>query len=343
MRRVFLEQVFFGRGPQGYAILGATPGGISFRGAVESLCESIGAPFAVFSFQPFLIAKPFRESVVMVRASRGERDSTGRDTVFFHALIGNAEELAAAHLDAFVLDERGAFVDRLPRHFERMEFSAEAASPEGSRPRFKIDCPAAIVSSRPENDLIRSLLGSDTLARAWSTFAFRAVPGLDLYALDVRAACPDDVACYNVDGRLVSEPALDGSCRGEALDGGAVDSGRRRIVLKISLAINVLLILAGVLLLSTGSPSASVANPAGDALRKDEPLSAEVERFRISDGNLVSREEHLRELRDRFEAPPYNGKRREAMGANFSPENRRAFNPYVNFVNDVILTSTDEE
>lgn len=344
--RVGLEQLFFGRGSRGYAVLGATPGGETFGPDVESLCEAVGSPSCASAFQPFLVSRPCRGRVIMVKASRGVPDSSGRETVFFHALVGDANELAQAHVDAFALDGRGLFADKMPSRLERLEVSADGSLPNALAPRFMVDFPAVVLSKTPEGDLVRSLLGTASLGRAWATFAFRPLPGFDLYALDIRATRPRDAACYDVDGKLISGPsALTPGGRKEPND-ERCDPKWKRTMLKISLVVNVVLIAVGAILLMSGSTFEAGAQRDGDLTRENEQLSAEVERLRAKCEKSVSREAILRELGETFER--LGGTRQDELrpivkdGILEGPTQAQCdkYNPYVKFVNGVILNAS---
>ena len=347
---VTVEQMFYGRGPRGYAVLGSTPDGEPFRSVVESLCESIGAPAGGLSFPPFLISKPCRGHVVMVKVMRGDRDPGGRETVFFHALVGSARDLAAAQVDAFVLDRRGCFVDRLPARIEPLVIPADDPPAAGNPPRFKVDFPAVILSRAPENDLVRSLLGKGVLERTWATFAFHALQGFDLYALDDRAMRPTGVACYDSAGERLDVPPTRGVEPRAPVPTSPETAAGRRGLLGISLAANALLLVGCGVLLFGGLPC---GNGSADALRQrreNERLAAEnaqmkkeLDRLREgaaqggpASGKMVSRADVMRELRRVFEEK-YRGRRQEVMKNDFSAKDRDAFNPYIRFVNEAIL------
>lgn len=357
---IWLEQLFFGRGPQGYAVLGMTQGGGAFAAAVQSLCESVGAPSDASTFQPFLLSVPCRDRVVMVKTCLGAPDPIGRDTVFFHALVGSVRDLVATHVDAFVLDERGLFVDRMPSRVERLEISPDAVPLRVPEPSFKVSYPAAICSARPDKELVRTLLGSPVLGRRWASFAFHPMPGFDLYVLDTRAPRPSDVACYDSTGVLLSEPRKTHTDPGGMTP--AVKTERRGRMLKISLVVNLALLVlcayfvAGKLLSESSNISAQERSMEGltrenarisseNARLKEETkrLKDELRESRKSAESGMKKEEVVRQLKSEFEVK-YNGKMTdESRVKDVGKEYQEAFGPYVRFVNRAILEPSKDK
>lgn len=56
--RVRLEQVFYGRGDNGYAVLGVSPGGRPLARRVAALCGAVGTPGGNYGGEPFLLSVP---------------------------------------------------------------------------------------------------------------------------------------------------------------------------------------------------------------------------------------------------------------------------------------------
>ena len=163
--QVKLEQVFYGRGQFGYAVLGTSPNGKAFGAAVESLCESIGSPDAFLTWEPFLVNRRFGDYCLMCRVQPGEPDSCGRPTIFHHVLIGLASEMVAAGLDAFVLQEADLFRKDVVEHPESVSVEGRSQKRLEKRP-FDILFPAVVSVSGPDPDLIRRLLGADSVRRS---------------------------------------------------------------------------------------------------------------------------------------------------------------------------------
>ena len=108
------EQLFYGRGERGYAILGASPGAGSFAARIVALCGSVGTPGGSYGGEPFLLSVPEGDRVLMVCGRRGAPDSMGRETLFFHALVVAKTDLVAAKADAFSLFAQRAFAAKMP-------------------------------------------------------------------------------------------------------------------------------------------------------------------------------------------------------------------------------------
>lgn len=204
-----LEQVFFGRGSRGYAVLGNSPGARSLVARVEAICGSIGTPDGNWSGEPFLLSVPDRERVVMVCVRRGEPDGMGRSTLFFHALVAKRESLVAAEADAFALFERGAFADRMPSGpIEALPFEVKpgrdgsTSRPNGGR-IMDASLPCVFRSSRPEVDLVRSAVADRALDLAWATYSFVSLSGFDVQVLPPRVSAPSGCNEYDSDGKLL--------------------------------------------------------------------------------------------------------------------------------------------
>ena len=179
-----LGQIFYGRAPDGYGVLGASPAGRPFIGGVAAICRAVGSPDRPGDVRPFLLSKREGAAVLMIRACRGAADPTGRATIFFHALIADKASLRAAGLDAFALANAGVFAESCPsREPPDLPFpnarQHEATPTEGRG----IDMPATISSERPLDELVRQELGEKSLDLNWATFTFNPLPDFDLCVL----------------------------------------------------------------------------------------------------------------------------------------------------------------
>ena len=95
-----LEQLFYGRGERGYAILGNSPGAANFTERVDFLCGAVGTPNNDYRGAPFLLSVPEKNGVIMICGRRGMPDSMGRETLFFHALVADKAAMSDANADA---------------------------------------------------------------------------------------------------------------------------------------------------------------------------------------------------------------------------------------------------
>ena len=355
--QVKLEQVFYGRGQFGYAVLGTSPNGKAFGAAVEPLCESIGSPDAFLTWEPFLVNRRFGDYCLMCRVQPGEPDSCGRPTLLYHVLIGLAAEMVAAGLDAFVLQEVGFFRKDVVEHPESVSVEGRSQKRLEKRP-FDIQFPAVVFVSVPAPDLIRGLLCADSVRRSWATFAFHPMSGFDLYALNKRASLPTDVACYDSNGKLLS--ALKSADRER---GKQMPISKKSPLLGMLLVINAILLVACVFLFSRNpspQPQEGRAQAVADeSLRRqvddlkktneriattNAQLEAEVNRLRNEleqRGNaaigLVSREDVIKELRETFSSQYHGRQQKELTKDRHPPKDIDAYNPYVRFINEKIL------
>jgi len=204
-----LEQVFFGRGSRGYAVLGASSGARSAVARVEAICGSVGTPDGDWGGDPFLLSVPEHECVLMVCVRRGEPDRMGRSTLFFHALVAERETLAAAKTDAFALFEQGAFADKMPSEpINALSFEVKSGR-DGSTGRptegriVEASLPCVFRSDRPAAELVRSVVADRALNLAWATYSFVSLSGFDVQVLSPRISAPSGCNEYDSSSKLL--------------------------------------------------------------------------------------------------------------------------------------------
>ena len=244
-----LGQIFYGRDRDGYGVLGVSPAGRSFVGAVVALCRAVGSPDRPGDVRPFLICKREGDAVLMIRACRGAADPTGRATIFFHALIADTASLRAAGLDAFSLAKAGVFAESCPsREPPDLPFpnakQHQVAPAEGRG----IDMPATISSERPLDEFVRQELGAKSLDLNWATFTFNPLPDFDLCVLSSYSPRKGTGTQYAFDNsglhRLSAETAQRKSATEGALSSESSFRQKSSLPLIISLAVNVLFVFA---------------------------------------------------------------------------------------------------
>ena len=269
--QLFLEQVFYGCGSHGYAVLGQSPG-ISHAARVESLCGAVGTPDANYGGEPFLLSVPEKGRVLMVCGRRGEPDSIRRGTLFFHALVVEKASLVAAKANAFSLFAQGAFAESMTQGIvEAVRIDAKPDkdgsvnhSPDGSAEDAALPC--FIRSPHPSSDVVRLLAGRRLNDLAWSTFSFRSMPGFDIQVLSMRVPAPNGTNECDAKGNLLHistatrpspRESTSWSNRGEAIGMGGLPAARpvpgrtSSTMLNLSVAANVALALFCVVLCST--------------------------------------------------------------------------------------------
>lgn len=244
-----LGQIFYGRAPDGYGVLGSSEAGRPFIGAVAALCRAVGSPDRPGDVRPFLLNKREGAAVLMIRACRGAADPTGRATIFFHALIADGASLRAARLDAFALANAGVFAESCPsRELSDLPFPNvkhnQVAPAEGRG----IDMPATIASERPVDELVRQALGEKSLDLNWATFTFNPLPDFDLCVLSSYSPRKGTGTQYAFDNsglhRLSAETAQRKSATEGALSSESSFRQRSSLPLIISLAVNVVFVFA---------------------------------------------------------------------------------------------------
>ena len=242
------EQLFYGRGPRGYAVLGASPKAADVSEFVESLCGSVGTPGTDYGGDPFLLSVPEGASVVMVCGRRGEPDGMGRSTLFFHALVAPKASLAAARTDAFSLFKQGVFADKMPQGEIKALTVRMYAPPQSTAPGSPAAFPVVCRSRVPSLDLAREALGGRSLDYKWATFAFRHLDGFDVQVL------PPHVTIRQKLSKADETPAFSSS-----VSSGSSASSRQpptsdsspSAALKISLSVNLVLAVACGMLLAS--------------------------------------------------------------------------------------------
>ena len=263
-----LGQIFYGRDSGGYGVLGVSPAGRPFIGAVAALCRAVGSPDRPGDVHPFLLSKREGAAVLMIRACRGAADPTGRATIFFHALIAEEASLRATGLDAFALVNAGAFAESCPSQkpsdmpFPNVK-QREAAPAEGRG----IDIPATISSKRPLDELVRQELGEKSLDLNWATFTFNPLPDFDLCVLSSYSPRKGTGTQYAFDDaglhRLSPEIVQRKPEKGGPLPAGRHSTQRSSLVLLFSLAANVILVFAFLFHGSDGDGSKPEEKPTG--------------------------------------------------------------------------------
>lgn len=240
MAKQALWQIFYGRGTDGYGVLGASPSGRPFIGAVAALCRAVGSPDRPGDVRPFLLSKREGTAVLMVRACRGAADPTGRATIFFHALIADATLLREAGLDAFGLSSAGMFAESCPScEPSDMPFPDVRRRNAVQNDNRTVDIPATISSERPLDELVRQELGGKSLDLNWATFSFNPLPDFDICVLSSYSPRKGAGTLYAFDDAGLHRLSPESVQRKSACEAGARRFTRQKMLLLLSLAVNV--------------------------------------------------------------------------------------------------------
>ena len=303
-----LEQLYYGSGPRGYAVLGASVGAAPFSARAESLCGGVGTPPGDWNGVPFLLSLPVGEHVLMACCRRGEPDSMGRGTLFFHVLAASRQDLEESRADAFSLFAAGAFVTRMPG--DAVDVLTIEVNRDGDRvssgPRAEVAFPAFLRSNEPLPGVVRTILGDRGNERSWATFAFRAMKGFDLQVIPNHVPAPMGAKECDASGRTLQH---DGKPQNNAMPksgGGGMANSRdfpapisaqlpsqtqpkSSAMSKLSFAANAVLAILCVFLFVSrrqegGQPVSSPENP-GSAASAEELTQTKTEAERLSAAN----------------------------------------------------------
>ena len=274
-------QIFYGRGKDGYGILGASPLGQPFSDSVTALCRAVGSPDRPGDVRPFLISKCERGHVIMIRACRDE-DPSGRTTLFFHVLVAKEEELASVGLDAFVLAERSVFVSSLPGGSINDVPFPSSVSRSVNPCSTDVRLPAFIAADHPLDAEVRRFLGRETLSRNWATYSYNPLQGFDLCVYSSYGASPTNGNRYAfVDGRFI---AASGTRSTSPTPQSPAHVKDRSLMLKVSLVLNAVLVvvLVAAIVLRNGNgkdghpTSSAQQTPASPPNSTDTELASEM-------------------------------------------------------------------
>lgn len=204
---IHLGQAFFGNDRTSYRLLACTEG--NYAADIAKWCCAIGTPDGFSTMSPFLFSVPHDNVILMFCCRPGKPDESGRQTLFFHCLFADRQEADQYRLNAFSLWQAGYFSSEVPTPCTPLSLSSPMpAEPQLPRPPFPWNGePLAIISSKEEMPLLRSLLGTQVNDVAWSGFSFQHVNSFRLYVLSQYVNRPDDRTCVTTSGqRLALQP-----------------------------------------------------------------------------------------------------------------------------------------
>ena len=200
--KLCLDQAFYGSGSTGYGVLATSLADPSLARSAVNACLAIGQAPGSGLAKPVLLSRILGDRIVMARICNGARDSSGRNTMFVHALVASAQEVRAVNASAFSLADIGAFCDGLPDSPGKPLVVDVASSPAAASQE-KLALPAAIVTPEPDETLMRRVVRGKENMLSWSTFAFDDMPGYDVICLSPLASTPAGRAIYDAELRLV--------------------------------------------------------------------------------------------------------------------------------------------
>ena len=166
------DQVFYGRGPQGYAVLGDSGCPFEVVSHTESLCQLHGTPDArsVTSLKPFLFQHFSCGRVYLGCGMLGRKDDLGRSTLFYHVFVGDADEVRRAGLSTRDLFRHGLFVDsQIEQKLEKVDVDVRAWRIEQSVARCSLERPAVVVCESDDSCKVLDLIGGEIAQVNWTS------------------------------------------------------------------------------------------------------------------------------------------------------------------------------
>jgi hypothetical protein len=204
-----VEQIFYGRGADGYAILGSSVPSCGLTDQVLELCQSVGTPGfeREDDNQPFLLQKVCGANVLMVCGRNGDPDSLGRKTLFFHAVVvslayAELQKISASDLycaDVFSAKCRDGKLSVL-------EIDHVKGASDSHSCGFKL--PAVFSCRRANNLALVKLLDGKLVGANWATMSWKALPNFDWFGLDSSchlSGVSAEYSVYDGDGKLLRE------------------------------------------------------------------------------------------------------------------------------------------
>lgn len=201
-RTLRLDQVFYGTSPSGYGILGTSLTDRSIAQSAINVCLAVGQNPGAGLVKPILLSRVLGDRIVMARLCNGSKDSSGRNSIFIHALVASAQEVRSANVTTFSLEDDGVFRHRMPDS-PSMPIVVEARSRPEAPSSMQLELPAAIEASEPDIALMRRIVSGRENELSWSTFAFDDMPGYDIFCLSRLASSPEERNIYDTDLRLM--------------------------------------------------------------------------------------------------------------------------------------------
>ena len=201
-RTLQLDQVFYGTSPYGYGILGTSLTDKSVAQSAINVCLAIGQNPGSGLVKPILLSRVLGDRIVMARLCNGGKDSSGRNSIFIHALVASAQEVRSANVTTFSLEDDGVFRHRMPDS-PSMPIVVEARSRPEAPSSMQLELPAAIETPEPDAALMRRIVSGKENVLSWSTFAYDDMPGYDVICLSPLASSPTGRNIYDADLRLV--------------------------------------------------------------------------------------------------------------------------------------------
>ncbi len=207
---IVLQQAFYGRDPiRGYCLLASSDS--RFDSDVEALCVAVGTPDGTSTFSTFHINAIRGDYRYLIAVSPVQSSPGGRQELFFHVYIGRQRDLLAQRFGLADLLQTQAFESRYagtsPR--ERAFSGGGASFPVTAAPFVWKRENFAVVSRRPQLELMANLLRDQVDLVSWASFSFCPLNAFKAYVLSEFAPkTPGDRVVRNERGEVLRPASL---------------------------------------------------------------------------------------------------------------------------------------
>ena len=177
--------IFYGCGRDGYAVLGSSVADKTLVSTAERLCRALGTQGYTSPEDdvPFLFQKVLGDTVLMGCGRTGEKDASGRGTLFFHIIAVSLAEVKASGVSALDAYRDGLFKEKTPPG-EIKDVVVEFSSSPQHAAAGNLALPAVISCRRANNLRIAELLGERAVATDWTTFSWCVPDGFTSFGVD---------------------------------------------------------------------------------------------------------------------------------------------------------------
>ena len=340
-----LNQAFYGRhSEKGYRMFASSAP--QHNATIEKLCAAVGTPDGSSNVEPFYINFIENGYRYMISCCIGNPDDAGRKTLFFHAFVGNHEELKNAGVGIGTLINEQYFKNLyepgpvLPVSIDDSNYTL----PWGKTTLTWNNEKLSIASNKPELSVITGILKNNIDSVAWASFSFRPLNDFQLYIISKFVSFPQDRKCVSLEGEILSQPTKRSSVQTSS---GKVEiksrkKGKIGLFLTVSILINVVLL--GVIFLL----------PTKVKVVKEEIPGAERIVYReVPAKGTTTKAQVLSELRTEFEKrySRFNRSWQEEMAADpalnrqYSQYGKPALKKaegYINFVHEFIFENKEK-
>lgn len=344
---ITLHQAFYGRVQTGYRLLASSCS--EFNQRIEQLCEAIGTPDGTSAVEPFFLNYIEGNNRFMMQCCVGNPDDAGRKILFFHILVGNHTELKKSGMGIASLIRNRLFETDLP-FGPILDVSLEEDSyslPWGNKSLVWDNDKLAIISNKPELNLLTGTLKGNIDNISWATFTFHPLDSFDIYVISEYVTRPTDRRTVTTDGTVAATPKkqIIPIQVGIPKTSGLVNIEKSKLTSGIISKILVLSVIANIVLVYL------LIQPKNVSQTQTEPktdIRIIAQKYDNNTPKKVTREEIIQELRQKFlkKYMPIEGTFEKLLSGDkklwreyneLKKEPLKLANGYVQFLNEEIL------